>query len=208
MSTAMPSSAATPSGRRAMWTARLETINNEVQSLIDDRNVWHTVSDIGAANAFVRANPFFMGYVNTLYYRRALHAVRAMVDANTDSASIITLLTDIAAHPGDLEITDSTMQTPGATTIDPTKVIADRDRLVDVAAKCKKYVNKFLAHIDAKGNAVVPTAPEIDAAVELIGELLVKYTQLITGAGLKLGTNIFIDWTVVFTKPWIEDSAA
>ena len=48
-------------------------------------------------------------HFKTLYYRRALVSVRAMVDPNNDSDSLLTLLTDIAAHPGDLETTDSEM---------------------------------------------------------------------------------------------------
>jgi hypothetical protein len=52
----------------------------------------------------VVANPYVMRF-NTLYYRRALVSVRAMVDPNNASDSLLTLLTDSAAHPGDLETT-------------------------------------------------------------------------------------------------------
>jgi len=92
-----------------------------------------------------------MGHFNTLYYRRALVSVRAMADPNNDSDSLLTLLTDIAAHPGDLETTDSEMRLPGTDTIDPDKVLVDIERLKTVAATTKKYVNKRVAHIDRKG---------------------------------------------------------
>jgi hypothetical protein len=61
----------------------------------------------------VVANPFVMGHFNTLYYRRALVSVRAMVDPNPDSDSLLTLLIDIAAHPADLESTDPGIQLAG-----------------------------------------------------------------------------------------------
>jgi hypothetical protein len=96
---------------------------------------------------------------------------------------------------------------PGAGTVDPDKVLADIERLKTVAATTRKYVNKRIAHIDRKGAATVPTAPEIDAAVELIGELLQKYTLLLTGADLRLGILVPFDWTIVFTVPWIDPAA-
>ena len=145
----MPPSA--PPARLAAWTTRLGNITDEVQSLIHDRDTWHTISEIGAASPTVVANPFVMGHFNTLYYRRALVSVRAMADPSNDSDSLLTLLTDIAAHPGDLETTDSEMRLPGTDTIDPDKVLVDIERLKTVAATTKKYVTKRVAHIDRKG---------------------------------------------------------
>jgi hypothetical protein len=196
-----------PSARLAAWTKRLGNITDEVLSLIHDRDVWRTISEIGAANPTVVANPFVMGHFNTLYYRRALVSVRAMVDPNPDSDSLFTLLTGIAAHPNDLKITDPEMQLAGTDTIDPAKVLADIDRLKTAAATTKRYVNKRIAHIDRNGTSTVPTAPDIDAAVELIGELLHKYTLLLTGADLRLGILVTYDWTSVFTVPWIYPAA-
>jgi hypothetical protein len=71
----------------------------------------------------------------------------------------------------------------------------------------ERYVNKRIAHIDCNGTPTVPTAPEIDAAVELIGELPQKYTLLLTGADLRLGILVTFDWTSVFTVPWIDPAA-
>jgi hypothetical protein len=196
-----------PSARLATWTQRLGNITDEVQSLIHDRDVWRTISEIGASNPAVVANPFVMGHFNTLYYRRALVSVRAMVDPNPDSDSLLTLLIGIAAHPADLETTDPGMQLAGTDSIDPAKVLADIDQLKTAAATTKRYVNKRIAHIDRKGTPTVPTAPEIDAAVELTGELLHKYTLLLTGADLRLEILVAFGWTSVFTVPWIDPEA-
>ena len=193
-----------PSARLAVWTTRLGNITDEVRALIHDRDTWHTISEIGAANPTVVANPFVMGHFNTLYYRRALVSIRAMVDPNNDGDSLLVLLTDIATHPGDLATTNPEMLLAGTDTIDPDKVLADIERLKTAAAKTKRYVNKRIAHIDRNGTPTVPTAPEIDAAVELIGELLQKYTLLLTGADLRLGILVTFDWTSVFTVPWID----
>jgi hypothetical protein len=65
-----------PLARLAVWAMRLGNITEEVQSLIHDRDTWHTISEIGTANPTVVANPFVMGHFNTLYYRRVRCRVR------------------------------------------------------------------------------------------------------------------------------------
>jgi hypothetical protein len=82
----------------------------------------------------VVANPFVMGHFNTLYYRRALVSVRAMVDPNNDDDSLLTLLTDIAAHPADLEVTDSEMRLPGAGAASRSRGTGNHDRLAVLPA--------------------------------------------------------------------------
>ena len=99
------------------------------------------------------------------------------------------------------------MQLAGTDSIDPAKVLADIDQLKTAAATTKRYVNKRIAQIDRKGTPTVPTAPEIDAAVELTGELLHKYTLLLTGADLRLESLVAFDWTSVFTVPWSDPEA-
>ena len=39
---------------------------DEVRSLVHDRDTWHTVSEIGAANPTVVDNPVVMGHFDTL----------------------------------------------------------------------------------------------------------------------------------------------
>ena len=54
----------------------LQHVGDEIQQQFHDRQVWRTLSDIAAANPAVVANPFIMGWIGTLYYRRAVTAVR------------------------------------------------------------------------------------------------------------------------------------
>jgi hypothetical protein len=46
-------STGTPSACRTAWTTRLGNIADGVLSLIHDRDVWRTISEIGAANPTV-----------------------------------------------------------------------------------------------------------------------------------------------------------
>ena len=204
-------SAAHPSPIRVTeWTTRIGHVGDEIQQLFHDRNVWQSLSDIAAANPVVVANPFIMGWIGTLYYRRAITAVRAMVDPGMsgradETDSLVTVLLDIARHASQLQVTaHSGMQVANGATIDPAKVRADDTRRKAAAAGTKRYTNKYIAHLDRRPTAPIPTLPEIDQAIDLIGEVLLKYTMLLTGADLKLGINVLVDWTAALTVPWLS----
>lgn len=49
----------------------------------------------------------------------------------------------------------------------------------------------------------MPGEEEIEAAVDLIGELLKKYMLLIAGKDLDLETRVLFDWTGALTVPWL-----
>jgi len=121
-----------------------------------------------------------------------------------ETDSLVTILEDIAGRPDELKVpAHSGMQAADAATIDPAKARDDVDRLKAAAAATKKYTNKYIAHLDRQPTVPVPTPLEIEQAVDLIGELLQKYTMLLTGADLKLGINVLFDWTVAFSVPWL-----
>jgi hypothetical protein len=134
----------------------------------------------------VVANPFVMGHLNTLYYRRALVSVRAMVDPNNDDDSRVTLLTGIALHPGDLEVTDSRCGCPAPTPSTRTKYAPTSSAFRPWPRQRRSTSTSGSRTSAVRAPPTVPNAPEIDAAVELIGELLHKYTLLPTGADLRL----------------------
>jgi hypothetical protein len=144
-----------------------------------------------------------------LFYRRAIVAVRTVVDAGqqgreNQTDSLVTVLDDIVAHPQDLVVGDhSGMQLAGAATIDPVAIQADVDQLRNAAAAIKKYSNKYITHLDRQPKAVVPGEEEIEAAINLVGELLKKYMLLIAGNDLDLETCVLFDWTGSLTVPWL-----
>jgi hypothetical protein len=95
------------------------------------------------------------------------------------------------------------MQLAGAATIDPAAIQADVDQLRNAAAAIKKYSNKYITHLDRQPKAVVPGEEEIEAAINLVGELLKKYMPLITGKDLDLETRVLFDWTGSLNVPWL-----
>lgn len=82
---------------------------------------------------------------------------------------------------------------------------ADIDALEAAAAGVKVYVDRVLAHADKAGEEVPIPGPEaVDAAVRLLGGLLVKYTLILRGVELELRSVPGFNWMVVFYEPWLK----
>jgi hypothetical protein len=77
------------------------------------------------------------------------------------------------------------------------------------AANVKAYVDEHIAHSDKRPRTPLPTFAELDAALDLIGELMSKYCLLLTAAGLPdVVPTIQNDWEAVFRQPWIPRAGA
>jgi hypothetical protein len=150
----------------------------------------------------VRAS-FFRAWVGELYYRRADLTVRAMRDADPRSHSLSNLLTAVRKRAGEIPCRVLEMRTEGAVTIDPGKVQADLDALEAAAAAVKVYVDKVLAHADSTWNGPIPGPGVVDSAIQLLGDLLVKYTLILRGVDLGLTPVPAFNWTAVFREPWL-----
>jgi hypothetical protein len=141
--------------------------------------------------------------VGELYYRRADLTVRAMRDADPRSHSLSNLLTAVRKRAGEIPCRVLEMRTEGAVTIDPGKVQADLDALEAAAAAVKVYVDKVLAHADSTWNGPIPGPGVVDSAIQLLGDLLVKYTLILRGVDLGLTPVPAFNWTAVFREPWL-----
>jgi hypothetical protein len=110
----------------------------------------------------------------------------------------------------ELEIGDRTFTAqfagiPGAEYVDPALIRADLDDLVAGAKRVSDYVDQYIAHLDAKPKAMVPTFSDLDRTLDLLGTLYQKYFFLLTAEDVHLDmVNVDHDWTAVFRQPWIR----
>jgi hypothetical protein len=95
------------------------------------------------------------------------------------------------------------MQMVGANIIDLAAVRADVARLKQTAAAIKRYSNQYITHLARSPNASVLRVEEIEAAIDLVGEMLQKYMLLITGKDLEMETRVLFDWTASLTVAWL-----
>ena len=95
------------------------------------------------------------------------------------------------------------MRAEGAGTIDPRKVQDDLDALEAAAADVKVYVDKVLARADSTWSAAIPGPEVVDSTIQLLGDLLVKYTLILRGVDLKLTPVPEFNWTAIFREAWL-----
>ncbi len=179
----------------------LDHVSDEIHELWLDRYVWQTLSRI-AAESSVAHDSFIVAWVGEQYYRRAAIAVRAMVDRDPRSDSLINVLIGIEADPAAVPCHISDMRAAGSVAADPALVRADIDQLSTTAAQVRSYVNKYLAHIDQSPKLPIPAIAVVDTAVQVLGDLLKKYTLLLKNADLRVEPMVLFDWASVFQEPW------
>ncbi len=68
-------------------------------------------------------------------------------------------------------------------------------------------MNKRLAHVAKSPKVQVPAITEVDDAVQLLGELLEKYTLLLRNVDLRVGPVLGFDWAAGLREPWLSPEA-
>jgi hypothetical protein len=88
--------------------------------------------------------------------------------------------------------------------INPEIPAQDLEDLRKKTTKVRGWVNKAVAHKDAKGSGPPPLS-EIHACIDVVFDLFNKYGQLIRGVGTQNDVVMSI-WPVVFRTQWIPDN--
>jgi hypothetical protein len=181
------------------WLKSLERVNAEIQELWLDRHIWRNTRDMAAKSSSAARGSFFVAWLGVQYYRRAAIAVRTMVDRDPRTDSFVNLLKSIDPH---------VMKLPGAHAFEPGQVRKDMAALKQAAGRITPYVNKHLAHLDQVPAPEIPEYAEIDDAVQLLGDLLVRYELLLKNVDFAVGPFFNFNWASVFYEAWIEDARA
>lgn len=185
----------------------LERVKEEIQMLHFDRGVWRTF-DAAAAGSVVVRDSFARAWFADSFYRCAALAVRAMVDRNPDSCTLVNLMAAVAESADAVSCPFvPEMWAVGGATLDPEKVRGDVAALQAAAAQVRQYVNKFLAHVDRNRKGGPPDAAVVDAAVDLLGDLLKKYVLILTGADLVVTPLPHFHVAETFREAWIPAPA-
>jgi hypothetical protein len=67
-----------------------------------------------------------------------------------------------------------------------------------------KHVDQYVAHTEGKPKAELATFEELNAAIEMVGDLFRKYFLLLTGDSYtKLAPTPQHNWEAIFEVPWI-----
>jgi hypothetical protein len=91
---------------------------------------------------------------------------------------------------------------PGETTVPAASIQADVDRLEDVGGHIGQYASRVIAHLDRRKVEHVPKFDDLDAALDLLGDIVKKCYWLVRADGLAaVAPAVQGDWTAPFREP-------
>ena len=183
----------------ADWFVLLERVTAEIAALLDNRRTWRDLQARGAALESEAAGTD-NGWLAELYHRDAALGIRRMVDGDRRTGSFKRLLQKMAEEPRLLTeawfLSDSTgahhedLAAAFREQADPLRFghlnpaipRADLAALSDRTAGIKCWVDQHITHAQLDPHSTQPPPSDIDAALDLLAELLAKYTSLLRPA--------------------------
>jgi hypothetical protein len=205
------------------WRRWLEdTIRSEVLTVWWHRDVYRRVAQITQEREPHLPASHFFDQLSSTYATSQAAAIRRQTDRDPRVISLARLLVEIRGDPGRLSRErfvsqyDVDQQTRADSSfsemfagnagdhVDRDLVAADLDNLLVRAKEVVEYVNRHVAHADARRMTNLPTFAELNGAIDAIGEAFKKYVLLVTVESYATLVPVpQYDWEAVFREPWI-----
>ena len=216
-------SAATPPPRLTAWLEWLGLIEEGiVRRLSANQATFREVMRIYDLNPGLTENAYFFAWLAENYATTMAVGIRRQRDTDPDSVSVARLLQDLqvnaatvtrawfastyTSNPLGLVVGNRDFETfapNGGLHLDPAIVQQDFDTLQSLTNPLKKYVDKRIAHHNAKVRGVTATYGELDTALEELRRLLKRYFLLLKQGALLCADAVNqMPWTDIFAMPW------
>ena len=201
----------------------LEVIKNEVQDLVMTKRTFHEVQKFIKDNPQLHQPSSFYDYLSRTYVSHVVIGIRRQLKCGDQSISMAGLLEEMIATPEVLTRTyyvglykGSVVEQfankdfdkfaiQGAPHIDPALVSADLEKLRFASKRCEDFADKRLAHRDKREPKELPTYDEVDACIDVLDNLYVRYLLLFHASNMtSLLPEMQYDWKAVFRVPWIS----
>jgi AbiU2 len=201
------------------WERWFDQIDNDICDLLTNQIMFNQFVEVVRANNELATSPFIEMIWNC-YAQTALIGIRRQAEIDSRVVSLGTLLSEITQNSQLLSRErwvarydkgsqfvghDLFEQHADATGrhIDPSIVSSDLKKLTSGSKKVKRYVDEYIAHRDHTAENRLIKFEELDEALDLLGELLVRYDLLLMGRGRVEPVSINYDWESVFRIPWV-----
>lgn len=188
------------------WCEWLEEITTHVYNLFHNRAIWREMSEVLRQHE----GGVFLAHYADLYVAGQVMAVRRLADDRADgpTVSLGRLLGDLERNPAVMnrdryvsmhttgEEDDATFWIKQAQTVfderfgdsnwefSRTKNHDRLDRLTAASQAISDFADRFIAHLDSRKLAELPTYEDLDMAIHEVGEVLKEITLLLTAASL------------------------
>jgi hypothetical protein len=215
--------------RYERWLGWLKGVDRDVTQLALDRFVFQRLGEITHAAELPAS--YLFDALNYWYVRSQATAVRRQCEVHRDAASLASLLDQIRAYPNVLtrsryvglcvvgqddqreharyrqrghEAFDG-LAGQGNETIPAERIEADLQRLADVAEPVKRFVDRLVAHWDRRGLSELPTFADLNAAIDVIGEVYRDWSQWLTAQfRAELVPAFQYDWEAPLRVAWLR----
>lgn len=204
------------------WLRWFEIIKGDVQDLVVAKHTFHEVQDMIRDNPRLHQHSSFYDYFSRTYISHVVIGVRRQIKCNDQSISMARLFEEMIATPQAFPRSYYTAKykgsvvenfadcdfdrfaVPGASHIDPSLVASDLHRLRDASTRCEDFADKRVAHRDKREPKELPTFNEVDACIDLLDKLYVKYFRLFKASAMHtLLPTWQYDWKAIFRVPWL-----
>lgn len=181
---------------RQAWVDDLRVLGDEVRSALGHRALWREVADAVPESWDVPDGLWLIHYT-MLYLHSQASAVRRIGRKSGRAVALDGVISDIRRHTGEFEACR-------VTTI-PVDPHSDLRRLREVVRPVGELVDTTIAHRDPQGGLPKPgTWERIDAALDVMCELIGAYTQALTAVMPDFTPPLDPAWRAVFTKPLLD----
>ncbi len=217
-----------PDEQREKLVEWLDVIKEDVQGLVIHNHMFWEVQDIIRQNErLAQSRNHFYEWLGHMFINSTVVGMRRQIDRDTDSISLLRLLTRLKDNPkilprsyhlglyptdeGSLRLADRTFTkfAGKGDVLDSSIAQTDIDRLLAKTEKLHLFANREITHRDARGfpegASERPRFIELTEAIQLSEELTRKYLILLQGAAPNPFLPYFqYDWKEIFRFAWIE----
>jgi hypothetical protein len=205
------------------WIKWLKVVHDDIQQLLVKRNIFWEVQEIIKSNNALHKPSSFYDYLGDTYVAYVSIGIRRQIKVNSQSISFARLLTEIIDTPSVLsrkyytglyegsvveDLADRDFDKfsgSGQSCISKSMVETDLNRLNQVSSKVEDFADKRIAHHDKRIPKVLPKFNEVDACLDVLDELYVKYHLVFHADAMdSLMPTYQYDWKVIFEVPWLK----
>lgn len=215
-----------PPSRLAQWVSDLESIKQELFHIHHARAIWREVRDGLEANPDHSEPPYLWELMTEWYATSQSIAVRRQSYEKPGEVTLARLLKEIETASDTVtrdwycslygpeqewldqaNVTFDRFAGPGGAHVSPTWCSDLRANYTAQVEPIKAYVNRRVAHTDAR-EVVIPTFNDLNAAIDLLGVTLQEIHLLLKAASLMtLEPAMQFDWKKGLRTAWLLGGA-
>ncbi len=209
---------------RRRWRVWLPQMRRDLTDLLGKREIFWELQEVAKENAKVLHPGAFFDWMCRNYIVALTVGIRSFTDQSRNSHSLWRLLYEILENPGVIDrathvrmyvsspmgedlghMSFNATVGKGSSCLSQRAIRADLRRLEDASERVRRFVNKRVAHRTKPGEIRrLPRFNEVDAALDVLDNMLCKYNLLLTAQGMSsLHATRQYDWREVLWEPWV-----